>query len=144
MHSISISDIATLTRSGISWFVSSLPSWIIDLVCWPTWLLNLQSFTFHTSSIASSVVFVDGSYKNITDSGTVNLTSSLALSGINYVPFNLVSVSHLTKTLNCFLTFFPYSFQDLQMKKVIGGYERVGLYYLQCGNQPRHLCSCMW
>ena len=55
-----------------------------------------------------------------------------------HVPFNFVSVSRLTKPLQCSITFYPPSctFQDVQMKKVIGEkYEQDGLYYVQRGDQ---------
>ena len=49
-------------------------------------------------------------------------------------PFNLISISQLTRTLDCSVTFFSDSFliQDQDMGKTIGtGRESRGLYYIQ-------------
>ena len=46
---------------------------------------------------------------------------------------NLPSISKITNDLNCCITFFPIHcvFQDLQMiKRIDGGYEANGAYYL--------------
>ena len=81
-------------------------------------------FTFHTTSSALSIIFVDGNSKSNTGTSIVNLTSSLTLTDINYVPhvlFNFVSVGHLTKALNCSIIIPSLcTFSDLQTKKVIG------------------------
>ena len=61
---------------------------------------------------------------------------SVTLDSVLYVPsspFNLASVSHLTKPLNCSITFFDDSFlmQDRSMGQMIGTrHESQGLYYL--------------
>jgi len=90
-------------------------------------------FNFHITSSAPFIVFADGSSKCST--GIVNLTSSLAFTDDNYIPhvfFNLVYVSHLTKTLQCSINFSPSSctVQDLQMKVFGARNEQDGLYYL--------------
>lgn len=60
----------------------------------------------------------------------------MSLSSILHVPnlaLNLLSVSHITNSLNCSVTFFPSFclFQDLVMKKIIGrGHEEGRLYRL--------------
>ena len=56
------------------------------------------------------VTLVDGSTLQIDGLGTANLFSSLSLPYVYYVPkfsFNFLSVSKLTKSLNCSVTFFP-------------------------------------
>ena len=59
---------------------------------------------------------------------------------------NLISVSKLTKSLKCFITFFPDMclLQDLVTKKIIGlGREHNGLYYLtpNLATKPSHISS---
>ena len=99
-------------------------------------------FIFHTTSSASSIVFADGSSKHDTgtDTETVNLTS-LALTDVNYilhVPFNLVSVSHLTNAFQYSITFFFIMYCSGSHTKVIGeGCEQHDLYYLQFDDQPK-------
>jgi len=73
---------------------------------------------FDPSSAASSIIFVDGSSRCITGTGTVHSKSSVSLSNdhhIHGVPFNRLCVSHLIKSLNCLVTFSPTScvFQNL-------------------------------
>ena len=78
--------------------------------------------TFHKSS-AFSIAFADGSSKRSIGIGTVNLTS-FALTDFNYIPhdlFNHVSVSHLTKTLQFYITFLSLcTVKEFQTKKVMG------------------------
>jgi hypothetical protein len=93
-----------------------------------------SSFRSHTTS--SPVTIADGSHYTIKGSGTVKPTSSITLSSVLGLPslaFNLMSVSHLTKDLNCWISFFPDHclLQDLMMKQTIGkGHVSDGLYIL--------------
>lgn len=79
---------------------------------------------------------VDGSICNIIGSGTVRPTSSIILSSVLGLPklaFNLMSVSMLTKDLNCYISFFldHCLFRDLKTNKVIGkGHVSDSLYIL--------------
>ena len=63
------------------------------------------------------------------------------LSSVLYIrdfPFNLLSISKLTKILNCVAIFLSThcNFQDLKTGKIIGeGHEASGLYYQdRCGS----------
>ena len=61
---------------------------------------------------------------------SIPLTSVLRLPNFS---FNLMSVSRLTRTLKCYISFFPdfCLFQDLMTKQIIGrGRESRGLYIL--------------
>ena len=65
----------------------------------------------------------------------------ISLSSVLYIPsfpFNLLSISKLTKILNCAAIFLSTHciFQDLKTRKIIGGgHEADGLYYLdRCGS----------
>ena len=100
---------------------------------------------FHESS--SNVTLADGSVSTVKGVGTVPLTPSLSLSSVMYLPsfpFNLMSVSHLTKAYNCSVTFYPDScvFQDLKTKKTIGrGHVSEGLYVFE--DSTRMACSAV-
>ena len=69
--------------------------------------------------------------------GKVSISLSLNLDPVLFVPncpFNLVSLSQLTKTLNCSVTFDVDSFviQERGTDRLIGvGHESRGLYYLE-------------
>lgn len=110
---------------------SSRPSWIIDFGASDDMTGN-SSFFFSTYQVYSSKYKVrtdDGSLSSITRKGTIPL-SSMFLSSVLHVPnhaLNLVSVSNLTKSLNCPVIFFPSHcvFQDLETKRNIGKVMRV-------------------
>ena len=69
--------------------------------------------------------------------GSINLTQDLPLSSVLYVPkldCNLLSISKLTRDLNCVTKFYPNlcEFQAVDSGKVIGSAElRGGLYLLK-------------
>lgn len=100
----------------------------------------MSSF-FSSYSICSrkdKVKIVDRSYSSIVGKGIVFITPTLPLSFVLHVPnfmLNLLSLSHIIKSLNCCVMFFflpsHYVFQNLDMKKTIGrGHEEDGLYVL--------------
>ena len=81
-----------------------------------------------------SVYLANGSTSVVTGCGDISLSSSLFLSSILLVPkfsISLLSVSQLTKSIGCSMTFFLDScvFQDLKMKRMIGGGREKGFYY---------------
>ncbi|KAL6313651.1 hypothetical protein AAG906_010069 [Vitis piasezkii] len=95
----------------------------------------------------SPVTIADGSTSNVVGSGTVKPTSSITLSFVLSLPklaFNLISVSKLTKDLNCCISFFPDHclFQDLMTKQIIGkGHVSDGLYILDAWVPRSVACS---
>ena len=96
---------------------------------------GLLSDLEHSSSLPN-VTLVDGSATIVSSLGTANLNPNLSLSYVLYIPnfhFNLLSISKLTKLLNCAAIFLSTHciFQDLKTRKIIGGgHEGDGLYYL--------------
>ena len=72
----------------------------------------------------------------ISGKGNVSITLNITLSSVLHVPnmsCNLLSINKLTKSQNCFITFFftHCVFQDPTMRKVIGSAKkRKGLNYL--------------
>ncbi|KAK4385641.1 Retrovirus-related Pol polyprotein from transposon RE2 [Sesamum angolense] len=92
--------------------------------------------TLSTSPKFLPVRLADGSYSPISGSGTVQPTANLTLTNVLFAPkfpVNLLSVSQLTKTHNCSVTFYPSYcvIQDQQTRRTIGsGHERGGLYFL--------------
>ena len=92
--------------------------------------------TFQSHPSTSTIILADGSTSCILGSGTIHLTLLITLtfvSSSSRFSFNLISVSKLTRTLNCSISFFPdYCFiQDLSTKRIIGrGHEPKGIYIL--------------
>ena len=88
------------------------------------------------SSSLPNVTLANGSATTVSGLGTANLSLNLSLSSVLYIPdfpFNLLSISKLTKILNCAAIFLSTHciFQDLNTGKIIGGgHEADGLYYL--------------
>lgn len=83
----------------------------------------------------------NGSATTVSGLGTANLSPNLSLSSVLYIPdfpFNLFSISKFTKILNHATIFLSTHsiFQDLKIRKIIGGgHEAGGLYYLdRCGS----------
>lgn len=143
-------SITALAESGNSnaCLLSSSNKWVVDsgatdhMTGNPTFFSMYQS---HTSP--TTVTLADGSTSAVLGSGTVNPTPSITLSSVLSLPkfaFNLVSVSKLTRTLNCSVSFFPgyCLFQDLVTKKIIGeGHESAGLYILDTQAPRSTACS---
>lgn len=95
---------------------------------------NLSS-SISTLLAKSSVTLADCNSSEEVGSRFVKPTSCLTLSSVQYVPqfpFNLLSVSKLTKSLNCLVTFFPYGCvsQDLKSKRIGGVMRRMGFIIL--------------
>ncbi|KAL4632300.1 hypothetical protein ACB092_04G039700, partial [Castanea dentata] len=93
------------------------------------------------SSSLPNVTLANGSTTTVFGLGTVNLSPNLSLFSVLYIPdfpFNFLSISKLTKILNCaaILLSTHCIFQDLKTGKIIGGgHEAGGLYYLdRCGS----------
>jgi Integrase core domain len=86
------------------------------------------------------VIVANGSQVPIDQIGTTNILSN-NISGVLYLPnftSNLLSVSKITKELNCNVIFSPTNvvFQDIVTKRTIGeGKLDNGLYYLDISNK---------
>lgn len=93
------------------------------------------------SVLGKIVCIVDSFYSSIAGHGDIPVSSSLLLSSVLHVSnftLNLLSISHLTKCLNCIVVFFPSYclFHDLKMKTTIStGHESDGLYLVDSTSQ---------
>lgn len=91
----------------------------------------------------------DGTLTTIGGKGNIQLSASLTLSSVLHVPdlsSNLLSVSSLTKNLNCCITFFPTHcvIQDLRTRTLIGGAsEDRGLYVFHSRKPKKFIGNCM-
>nr|XP_016463323.1 PREDICTED: uncharacterized protein LOC107786370 [Nicotiana tabacum] len=92
--------------------------------------------SFRSHKAPSPITVVDGSTCSSVGSDIIKPTSSITLSSILCLPnlaFNLISVSKITKDLNCCVAFFSDHclFLDLKTMQVIGkGYISGDLYIL--------------
>jgi len=91
----------------------------------------------------------DGSMVPITGRGSIRCTKTLSLSPVLHVPdfpINLLSVSSITKSLNCRSWFDPFhcAFQELGTGRILGtGTVHNGLYYLDEGSDEVAFASKM-
>lgn len=129
-------SVSRLAETGKTALVSSSNKWIIDSGATDHMTGNPENFTTFIKHSAPHVTMADGSTYEIKGSGHVKPTSSITLSSVLSIPklaFNLISVSKITKSLNCCASFFPDHcvFQDLLTKKIFGkGHVSNGLYVL--------------
>lgn len=117
-------------------FNASDKLWIIDSGASDHMTNNTAWFVSLSHPHIKSVKVANGLSTPVLGAGSVSLTPSLPLSSILHVPtlsHNLLSISQITKNLNCLDIFSPTFclFQDLQTKEQIGhGKESGGLHYL--------------
>ena len=113
-----------------------------------TWVINTGAanhITFephhltnptHYPSPHPTIGISNGVGVSVTSHDSAPLTPIISLDNVLCTPsfkYNLLSISKLTQTLNCSITFFPNHclFQNLLTKKIVGrGHECGGLYYL--------------
>ena len=115
--------------------------WIIDSGATNHMTGASNLFTSYTPCSGKDKVRVaDGSMVPITGRGSVRCTETLSLSPTLHVPdfpINLLSVSSITKSLNCQVLFDPShcAFQELGTGRVLGtGTVHNELYYLDEGS----------
>uniref|UniRef100_A0A2N9IER4 Reverse transcriptase Ty1/copia-type domain-containing protein n=1 Tax=Fagus sylvatica TaxID=28930 RepID=A0A2N9IER4_FAGSY len=124
---------------------SGEPIWVLDSGANDHMTGESSIFSSPLIPVTQSVSLADGSTSHISHKGDVFLSSDITLSSVLHIPnfaFNLLSVSHLAKSLNCAVIFLPFHclLQDLSSRKIFGrGYERDGLYYF--GDPPPAISS---
>jgi hypothetical protein len=133
------------TSQGVN---CSSNSWIIDSGATNHMTGSSKNFLSYTPrSGKERVRIADGSSAPIMGSGTISCTPSMSLNHVLHVPnfpVDLLSVSAITKALNCGAWFDPYFciFQELKSGRILGtGTERDGLYYLDNGLTPLALST---
>ncbi|XP_048496206.1 uncharacterized protein LOC125495508 [Beta vulgaris subsp. vulgaris] len=114
-----------------------LSSWIIDTGCSHHVTGDISHLRDIVSIVDCLVGLPNGATVLATRSGTVHLSDTLVLHDVLYVPnlqCNLISVTQLSDTLSCFVTFSTNicAIQDLHSRALIGTGERQdGLYYFR-------------
>ena len=103
------------------------------------------TFQSHPSTFTDTLA--DGLTSCVLRSGTIHLTPLITLTFVMSLPqfsFNLISVSKLTRTLNCNISFFPdyCLIQDLSTKRIIGRGRESGDLYILDTEMPKSIaCS---
>ncbi|RVW84276.1 Retrovirus-related Pol polyprotein from transposon RE1 [Vitis vinifera] len=122
---------------------SSLGPWILDSGASDHLSGNKDLFSsITTTSTLPTVTLANGSQTVAKGIGLALPLPSLPLTSVLYTPecpFNLISISKITRTLNCSITFSDkfVTLQDRSTGKTIGiGRESQGLYHLTSDSSP--------
>ncbi|RVW70757.1 Retrovirus-related Pol polyprotein from transposon RE1 [Vitis vinifera] len=122
---------------------SSLGPWILDSGASDHLSGNKDLFSsITTTSALPNVTLANGSQTVAKGIGLALPLPSLPLTSVLYTPectFNLISISKITRTLNCSITFSDkfVTLQDRSTGKTIGiGCESQGLYHLTSDSSP--------
>ena len=134
------SSTTTLAQSSIASqcpLSSTCNSWIIDSGANEHMTSSAASLSnYHLIDIPNNVTLANSFLFTVAGSGHTHLSPDIKLLFVLHVPgfpSNLLSISNITKALNCYVSFHPSLciFQDLKMRRMIGmGHEVSGLYYL--------------
>lgn len=122
-----------VTKPGLSKVASR--NWIIDSGATDHITSSSQFLHKNKHCWLPPILLPSGDKVNIIAKGSLPLYTIYYLHDVLFVPklkVDLMSVSRLTRGLNCSVTFFPYwcILQDLTTKRTIGlGKQRDGLYY---------------
>jgi len=142
LNSGSTASVAHTTHTGTS-FVgithsNSLGPWVLDSGATDHITGNKSFFSsIFTSSYLPSITMANGSRVSSHGVGTIHLLPSLSIDNVLYILgslFNLLSISRLTRSLDCLVSFTEDSvcLQDRSSGWIIGiGCESHGLYYLR-------------
>lgn len=121
---------------------SSLGSWVLDYGACDHVTGNKNLFSsLSTSGFLPTITSANGSQTRSEGIGTVRILPSISVTSVLYVPnypFNLLSVSRLTHSHDCSVTFTNnnVTLQDQSSGRTIGvGCESQGLYYLSVSSQ---------
>ena len=123
-----------VTKPGLSKVASR--NWIIDSGVIDHTTSSSKLLHKDKTCLLPPVLLLSGKKMNIVTKGSLTLNSIYYLHDMLSMPtfkVDLILVSHLTRGLNCSVTFFPYwcILQDLATRTTIGlGKQRDGLYYL--------------
>ena len=141
-----------LTQAAKSASISSIAQTGNAFTCYShssgPWMLNSRAFDhlsgnkdfFSSLTITSPlpmITLANGSHTMVKGIGSTSPLPSVPLTFVLYVPdcpFNLISISKLTRNLNCLITFSDNSvtLQDWSMGRMIGiGREFQGLFHLR-------------
>ncbi|XP_071687259.1 uncharacterized protein [Rutidosis leptorrhynchoides] len=111
-------------------------SWILDCGATDTMTFDKNDIVFKTKPKRNKIQTANGELINVKGGGTIEISPTIKLPNCLYIPalsHKLLSVSHVTKELNCKVLMYPTFciLQDIRTGTVIGrGTEKKGLYYI--------------
>ena len=133
-----VSNSFSVSTACISQSIGSQGPWIINSGASDHISGNSSRFTsLSPLKFPHPITLANGTKVASKGIGQVSLSPSLNLKSVLYVPncpYNLISLSQLTKSLNCFVKFDVDSFVIQEVgtgRLIVEGHESKGLYYLQ-------------
>lgn len=145
-----VSSLGTVAQSSTSQSLSLLSvngkkSWILDSGATDHLTGSSNHFlSYHPCASHKKIRIADGSFAPIVGKSHISPFDGLILQNVLYVPkisYNLLSVSKITRDLNCCVAFSPNNvvFQDLSSRTMIGTarHNRV-LYFLDDDTSSRN------
>ena len=139
----SVASVAqTSNASACLTHTSSLGPWILDSGAFDHISGNKDLFSSLTTPTLPTVTLANGSQTVAKGIGLAYPLPSLSLTSVLYTPecpFNFISISKITRTLNCSIIFSDkfVTLQDRSTGKTIGiGRESQGLYHLTSTSSP--------
>ena len=117
--------------------VESYDGWILDSGAIDHMTYDASDFSERSSPRRTSIANANGDISLVKGVGTVMISPTLSLINTLFVPslsHKLLSVSQVTKELNCIVLIYPTFclLQDILTKKIIGrGTKKGGLYYME-------------
>ncbi|KAJ0565548.1 hypothetical protein HanIR_Chr06g0263791 [Helianthus annuus] len=115
--------------------------WIFDCGATDTMTCDLSDIMSKSQPKGTHIRTANGDVCHVKGGGTIEISPTLKLSNCLYIPslsHKLLSISHITKELNCIVLMHPTFciLQDIRTGAIIGrGTERQGLYYVDEVNQ---------
>ncbi|KAL3638973.1 Beta-galactosidase 8 [Castilleja foliolosa] len=110
--------------------------WLLDSGATNTMTYDRKDIFDETCPHISQILTANGGTTSVESAGKLKLTSNINISHCLFIPAltcKLLSVSQVTKELNCMVLMYPNFciLQDILTKRIIGrGTERNGLYYI--------------
>ncbi|XP_071726865.1 uncharacterized protein [Rutidosis leptorrhynchoides] len=111
-------------------------SWILDCGATDTMTFDEKDISFKTKPRKNKIQTANGEIIQVKSGGTIEISPTIKLPNCLYIPalsHKLLSVSHITKELNCKVLMYPTFciLQDIRTGLLIGrGTEQGGLYYV--------------
>ncbi|WKA00241.1 hypothetical protein VitviT2T_018620 [Vitis vinifera] len=115
----------------------SYDDWILDSGATDHMTYDASDFSERSSPRRTSIANANGDISLVKGAGTVMISPALSLTNTLFVPslsHKLLSVSQVTKELNCIVLIYPTFclLQDILTKEIIGrGTKKGGLYYME-------------
>ena len=136
-------SVASVAQTGNASACLTHTPWILDSGASDHISGNKDFFSSLTTTLTlPTVTLANGSQTVAKSIGLAHPLPSLPLTSVLYTlecPFNLISISKITRTLNCSIIFFDkfVTLQDRSTGKTIGiGRESQGLYHLTSQSSP--------